>query len=127
MVGLRRYVHIAFLVLFILAAFFLSRLFESVGGWLSFSYPLLGFELLSIVAWLIAGVGIFALWKRESVFAFAESVAQELKKVTWPTYDETRTATFVVIGMVVFFSFVLGLFDFVWSGVTNWLLQIISS
>jgi preprotein translocase subunit SecE len=67
----------------------------------------------------ISAGGAFLLWRNEKVFTFGIEVAEELRKVTWPTAEETRTATGVVIVMVLVFSLALGLFDFIWSGITN--------
>lgn len=126
MTGLRRYVHISFAVLGLIAAYVLSNLFEAIGGALSFSYSVVGMSVASLAAFLVAIVGTVILWRNEKVFGFAEEVAQELKKVTWPTYEETRTSTIVVLVMVVIFSLVLGFFDFIWSGITNALVQSLS-
>ena len=43
----------------------------------------------------------------------------ELKKVTWPTAKEVRSATLVVIVMAIISAVILGLFDFVWSNLTE--------
>jgi preprotein translocase subunit SecE len=126
MTGLRRYVHIAFAVAGLLAAYVLSNFFELLGGALGFSYPILGVSLWSVLAFLVAGVVAFSFWRNERSFAFIEECAQELKKVHWPTYEEVRSATLVVIGMVTLFSLILGLFDFFWSGLTNYLVQSLS-
>lgn len=126
MTGLRRYVHIAFAIAGLLAAYVLSNFFEMVGGALNFSYPILGLNIWSLIAFAVAAIGTFLFWRDTRSFGFIEECAQELKKVTWPTYEEARTATFVVIGMVALFSVILGLFDFLWSGITNLLVQSIS-
>ena len=49
----------------------------------------------------------------------ANEVAGELKKVTWPTAKEVRAATIVVIVMAIISAIILGLFDFVWSNLTE--------
>ena len=50
---------------------------------------------------------------------FVNEVVDELKKVTWPTAKEVRAATIVVIVMALVSALILGLFDFVWSNLTE--------
>jgi len=123
MVGFRRYVHLAFAVLGLFGAMVLSNLFALIGESFSFSYPILGIDILAVAGWVIAGVGAFLLWRDERVFGFAEEVVNELKKVTWPTYEETRSSTMVVLAIVAVFAVGLGIFDFIWSGLTNYLVH----
>ena len=42
-----------------------------------------------------------------------------MKKVTWPSAKEVRAATIVVIVMAIISAIVLGLFDLVWSNLTE--------
>ncbi|MBA3539675.1 MAG: preprotein translocase subunit SecE [Deltaproteobacteria bacterium] len=53
------------------------------------------------------------------MYHLTNEVASELKKVTWPTAKEVRTATTVVIVMAVLSAIILGLFDLVWSNLTE--------
>jgi preprotein translocase subunit SecE len=112
MVGLRRYVHIAFAVAGILLGFVLINLFVLIGGAVGWSTSVLGFDVWSTAAVVVTAVVTITMWRREKVFGFVFEVAEELKKVTWPTYEETRTATWVVIAMVAIFSVGLGIYDF---------------
>src|SRR5258708_2214126 len=50
------------------------------------------------LAALAAGI---VLYKNERVYSLANEVASELKKVTWPTRQETQTATLVVVITVI--------------------------
>jgi preprotein translocase subunit SecE len=67
---------------------------------------------------LALGAGI-ALYKNERVFSLASDVATELKKVTWPTRKETQAATLVVVVTVIISAILLGVFDAVWSFLTD--------
>ncbi len=72
---------------------------------------------------LLAGVSatllaIF-LYRSDRIYTLANEVAGELKKVTWPTAKEVRTATIVVIVMAIISALILGVFDFVWSNLTE--------
>jgi len=72
---------------------------------------------------LSAAVGALAIsafmYKSDKYYYLANEVATELKKVTWPTAKEVRTSTFVVIVMTIISAIILGLFDFVWSRLTE--------
>ena len=43
--------------------------------------------------------------------AYVEEARNELRKVSWPTVRETRSATLVVLGFVTVMSILLGLVD----------------
>ena len=73
-------------------------------------------SLGSAAAALFIGV---AMYKSDKYYYLANEVASELKKVTWPTAKEIRTSTFVVIIMAMLSAVILGLFDFVWSNLTE--------
>jgi preprotein translocase subunit SecE len=60
-----------------------------------------------------------ALYRNDRVYHLANEVATELKKVTWPTAKEVRVATMTVIVMAIIAAIILGLFDFVWSNLTE--------
>ncbi len=72
-----------------------------------------------IVGWVAAAVITVMYYRNEKYNTLAHEVVQELKKVTWPTWPETRAATVVVIIATVIISIMLYLFDFVWSGLTG--------
>ncbi len=43
---------------------------------------------------------------------YVEDSKAELRKVTWPTWKETRVATFAVLGFVAVMAALLGVVDF---------------
>jgi len=71
---------------------------------------------ISAVIALVAGI---VLYKNDRVYTLANDVASELKKVTWPTKKETQAATLVVIVTVIVAAIILGIFDAVWSALTD--------
>jgi preprotein translocase subunit SecE len=75
--------------------------------------------LISLVAAVIATFVGVVMYRSDRYYYLANEVASELKKVTWPTAKEVRTATFVVIVMAILSAIILGLFDFVWSNLTE--------
>lgn len=74
---------------------------------------------ISIVAAIIAGVAGIVLYRNDRMYHLANEVSSELKKVTWPTAKEVRTATTVVIVMAIISALILGVFDAVWTNVTE--------
>ena len=74
---------------------------------------------MSLGAAVIATVVGITMYRSDKYYHLANEVASELKKVTWPTAKEVRSATFVVIAMAIISAIILGLFDFVWSNVTE--------
>jgi len=52
---------------------------------------------------------------------FLEGVQFEMKKVSWPTWEELRGSTYVVLGLAV----LLGVFLFVVDQVLNLIMQVI--
>lgn len=62
--------------------------------------------------------GIY-FYHHERTFALANEVAAELKKVVWPGAKEVRQATIVVIIMTIISASILGLFDFIWANITD--------
>jgi preprotein translocase subunit SecE len=52
---------------------------------------------------------------------YVDSVIAELRKVNWPTREETRNLTIVVIGITTVIAGMLGVFDFLLSIIYGWL------
>lgn len=76
----------------------------------------LNITMISAAVAVIAGV---VLYKNDRVYNLANEISAELKKVTWPTAKEVRSATLVVIVMAVVSAGILALFDFAWSNLTE--------
>ena len=74
---------------------------------------------ISLAAAAIATITGIVMYRSDKYYYLANEVASELKKVTWPTGKEVRTATVVVIAMAIISAIILGLFDFVWSNLTE--------
>ncbi len=74
---------------------------------------------ISLIAGALAVITGVVLYRHDRIYTLANEVAGELKKVTWPTAKEVRTATIVVLVMSIISAVILGLFDFVWSNLTE--------
>lgn len=74
---------------------------------------------VTVTAGAIALITAVVLYRNERVLTLSTEVAAELQKVAWPNAKEVRTATIVVIIMTIISAMILGLFDFVWSQLTQ--------
>lgn len=74
---------------------------------------------ITVIAAVVALVAGVAAYRNERVFGLASEVSAELKKVSWPTGKEVKSATIVVVVMTIISASILGLFDAVWSSVTK--------
>jgi preprotein translocase subunit SecE len=100
---------------FVLAFFFaniLTRLFVEIGvsqkqliSGIEFSTPpyLIGFVLA-------IGTGVYC-WTNPRIHSLSLEVATELKRVTWPSWEETRVSTFAVVFASLVASLVLAAID----------------
>src|SRR5262245_39256423 len=86
--------------------------------WGYFATPPTEFQL-SLFAGVVAAIVGIVMYRSDKYYQLANEVASELKKVTWPTAKEVRTATLVVIVMAIISAVILGLFDFAWSNLTE--------
>jgi preprotein translocase subunit SecE len=77
--------------------------------------------------YVTAGAAVSALvtgiifYRHERTNNLVTEVTAELKKVSWPTAKEVKAATIVVIVMTIISALILGLFDMVWSNVTQFI------
>ncbi len=65
--------------------------------------------------------GVLAVW-REPIMAFAQrsaifvqDVRGEVRKVTWPTWEDLRKSTVVITILVIVIGIVIGIMDFLFS------------
>ena len=59
-----------------------------------------------------------------AVTRYFRETAAELRKVTWPTRQEARELTTVVVIVVVIMAIALGLIDFIFSRFIGWLITL---
>lgn len=72
---------------------------------------------------IAAGFAVFAFTARgRAAIEFLSESRFELRKVVWPTREETLRSTGVIAVVVVIISLILGLIDLIVSSVVRWLL-----
>ena len=74
---------------------------------------------LSLASGIIASVAGIIMYRNDRFYHLANEVSSELKKVTWPSAKEVRTATMVVIIMAIVSAMILGVFDLIWTNLTE--------
>jgi preprotein translocase subunit SecE len=113
----------AYIVFLLLTAFVAFRACETVGiqtGWIE------RFEWFNYAAYAVSAIiGIGAAWTlqsdKERHEYFLASIA-ELRKVSWPTWVDTKRMTKVVCIVVGIFAAIVAGFDTVWSFVLKLLI-----
>jgi len=131
--GALKYVHAAFFAAGILAAFIGSKLLG--GAWTHLtewpaavravpqliayseeqreSYTLVGGAVLGVVAVLQA-------YRKEGIRTWADEVATELSKVSWPNREAVMNGTLVVIVASAIATVYVAVLDRFWSFLTTW-------
>ena len=77
--------------------------------------------LVSVFAVLAGSVAAMVALRNERLVELSGEVAGELKKVTWPTREETFAATIVVVVTVIISALFLWGFDLIWSSFARWI------
>jgi preprotein translocase subunit SecE len=109
-------VHLIYLCGAVLLFYVLQWSIDWIWGY--FGSPPSEFKI-SMFAGVVAILTSVTMYRSDRFYGLANEVAQELKKVTWPTAKEVRSATTVVIVMAVIAAVILGIFDFAWSNITE--------
>ena len=127
--NLQRYVNLSFVVvgllLWMVLASFLAFAFELVDPDLDKHLIGAGFRLSNLLGLVIGISTALGLKLNKNVNTWAVEVTNELKKVTWPTWEETRLGTIVVIIVSIVVALILGFFDYIWAFVTTQLYGIV--
>jgi len=120
----QRIVAIGYIVLALLAGFFLEHVLLAVFGSFGTTQPLTR-PLWNDWAWSsFIGLGIsfgaaFYLWNNPKKREVSFEIVAELRKVSWPSFAETRAATVAVIVASLIAAALLGLFDVLWQFLTD--------
>jgi len=130
--GSERYVHAAFFLAGILAAFVASKTFvlvwNSLSGWPAavravpqlVSYTEEQRDSIGLVAGAVIGaLTVIQSYRKESVRIWAGEVAAELSKVTWPTREAVLNGTLVVVVASALATVYVTILDRIWSFLTT--------
>ena len=121
--GVTRYVNLAFVA----AGLLMWRIF---GEFFTWSFTIVGsgmnrqlighnFRIADLLG-LATAIGLtFYIRRHEQFSTFTMEAGNELAKVTWPTWSETRLSTFVVIVTTFIIALILGGFDYLWAALSS--------
>lgn len=120
--GYVRYVYAAYMAGAMLVAFLISKIghvsWYRLGQW----KPELGEpqdEILYPIAGVIGALVALYYWRKQESRQYANEVAEELSKVTWPSRKEVTNSTAVVIFTTLFATVFFALMDQFWRYVTD--------
>ncbi len=126
-------VTVAYVIFGLLAGFFLEHVLLSAFGVFSSTQPLtttmfalpLGpgepkdFSWATIIGLALSAAAFAYAYNNVAARTFSEEIAAELRKVSWPSIEETRAATIAVIVASLIAACLLGLFDVFWQFLTD--------
>ncbi len=119
-----RLVAIGYVVLALAAGLFLEHVllaaFGSFGPTQPLTRPLAGdWTWCTVIGLGITAVAAIWLWLTPKTHDVSLEIAAELRKVSWPSFVETRAATIAVIVASIIAAVLLGLFDVFWQFLTD--------
>ncbi len=121
--GVARYVNMSFVAAGLLAWVVLSDFFTWAISLVSVSsnMPIIGHNFrLADLAGLAVAFGMVLYARRdERISTFAMESGNELSKVTWPNWAETRQATIVTIVVTIIIAMILEGFDYLWAALSS--------
>ena len=130
--GAARYVHAAFFVAAILAAYLSSKLLVLAWGSIA-EWPAAVRAVPQLVAYaeeqregialgagaVIGTLAVVQSYRKEKVRGWADDVASELTRVTWPTRDAVVNGTIVVVVASAIATVYVAIMDRFWSFITT--------
>ena len=122
-----KWVHVILAAAALIAFFVYDRLLKQI--WTFFNQTLVDYTLLgsyvtltTVIALALAIATWFFLYKRPGTFSYLGEIVAELQKVTWPSWEETKRSTLVVIVFTVLLSAYLAGMDWIWKIVTDFII-----
>jgi preprotein translocase subunit SecE len=120
--GVERWVQFAYAACAITLAWFLIKCSNAIWTMLADSVdaiPEPNATAIAFGAGLVAFISAVVAYRSKKVHTFVVEVCVELSKVSWPTRKETWSQTIVVLIVSVIAAIILGVYDAVWSHITD--------
>jgi preprotein translocase subunit SecE len=120
--GVERWVQFAYAACAIALAWILIKASNAIWTMLADSVdavPEPNATAIAVGAGLVAFVSAVVAYRSKKVHTFVVEVCVELSKVSWPTRKETWSQTIVVLVVSVIAAIILGVYDAVWSHITD--------
>ena len=119
----QKWVNVTYLAVSALVGYIVFAMMLKIVGVYDLEARVRNAELIIRVVSLALGAGLFlGLIRSARANQFMSEVVVELTRVTWPTSKETTSATGIVIVMVLISGMVLGLLDYIWTQLLQWIL-----
>ncbi|MGB5372294.1 MAG: preprotein translocase subunit SecE [Polyangiales bacterium] len=120
--GVERWVQFAYAACAITLAWFLIK--SSTAVWTILAdnvdaVPEPNATMIAVGAGLVAFISAVIAYRSSRIHTFVLEVCVELSKVSWPTRKETWSQTIVVLIVSVIAAIILGVYDAVWSHITD--------
>jgi len=115
LLGLERWVQFAFVALAVFIVYVTDKLVTF--AWEFWAEP--NDTLVTAIAVAVGLAGSFVAYQNDRFRDFCTEVVTELSKVTWPTREETWYSTLVVLTASFIAAVYTGMFDAIWSAVTD--------
>ena len=120
--GVERWVQFAYAACAITLAWFLIKCSNAVWTILADNVdavPEPNSTAIAVASGLVALTAATVAYRSKKIHTFVVEVCVELSKVTWPTRKETWSQTIVVLIVSVIAAIILGVYDAVWSHITD--------
>lgn len=127
MEGLSRWVNLGFVFATLVVSWVFGHVVESVFTLVEHTNRhFLGENLTEASLYGLVGAVVLSLvlWRNSNIYNACLYIAQELKKVTWPSWDDTKSATKTVVIVSVVVACILATFDFTFQRITNMILGV---
>jgi preprotein translocase SecE subunit len=112
----QKWVNLSYLFVAVLFAYIVFVVGQKIGAAYDLEVKVKNIDLIvRIVSLAFGAIAFGALFSNKRANHFMNEVVQELMRVTWPAQKETTNATIIVIVMVVISGLVLGLLDYLWT------------
>ena len=120
--GVERWVQFAYAACAITLAWFLIK--SSTAAWTILAdnvdaVPEPDTTMIAVGAGLVSFIAAVITYRSKKIHTFVVEVCVELSKVSWPSRKETWSQTIVVLIVSVIAAIILGVYDAVWSHITD--------
>ena len=125
--GVERWVQFAYAACGIALAWFLIKTSNAIWTLLADTVdavPEPNATIIAVGAGLVSLLAAVVAYRSTKVHTFVVEVCVELSKVTWPARKETWSQTIVVIIVSIIAAIILGLFDAMWSQITDFIYNV---
>lgn len=78
-----------------------------------------GFKMSNLVGAVVTLAALFWVWRHRTIRPTINEVCDELSKVVWPSWDETKSNTVVTVIVTIIIGAILWVFDQVFGNLTS--------